>query len=585
MTATPLRLLRPSIRATSGPGGTVLASTTALPAPAPTVLSWLDQAAEAAPDRVFLAERSGDGAWRTLTYAAVHQGVGRVARLLLDRGAEATRPVMILSDNGVDHAVVGLAAMWVGAPVVPVSSAYSAPTSTFARLRYVHDLIQPGVVFAADRGRVHGALVALGMADTQVLDGPAVARAMADGAAAPRANIGPDTVAKVLFTSGSTGDPKGVINTHRMLTANQESLAACWPFLDDEPPVVVDWLPWSHTFGGNHNFHMVLRHRGTLYIDAGRPAPGLLDTTLRNLAEVGPTIWFNVPRGFDQAVLALEQDPDLARAVFRRLRVLFYAAAALGPSTRKRLEAVADAAGKRDVFFTSAWGSTETAPLTTSAHFRTTTSGTLGVPVPGVELKLAPVGDRLELRVKGPHVTPGYWQRGGGMTPVERDADGFLPTGDAGALVDADDPNAGVRFDGRISENFKLSSGTWVNVGGLRLAIVEACSPMLSDCVIAGHDRPSLGALLIPSPAARDQDPTALRDRVEAGLRAHNAAHPGNSQRVARALVLDEPLSLDDGETTDKGYTNQRRVLLRRAGAVDRLFAASPGADVIDLTG
>jgi feruloyl-CoA synthase len=401
----------------------------------------------------------------------------------------------------------------------------------------------------------------------------------------PRAAIGPDTIAKVLFTSGSTGEPKGVVNTHRMLTVNQESLRSCWPFLDGAPPLVVDWLPWSHTFGGNHNFNLVLRNGGTLYLDRGRPVPGLVDVTLRNLADVWPTIWFNVPRGFDQAVAELERDGELARAVLRHLRVLFYAAAALGATTRARLEAVARAAGNADIFFTSAWGSTETSPLATSAHFATRTTGVLGLPVPGVSLKLARVADRLELRVKGANVTPGYWQRGGAILPAPLDEDGFLPTGDAGRLVDEAHPEAGVAFAGRISENFKLSSGTWVNVGAVRLAVVDACAPLVADVIIAGHDRAALGALIIlaPAPGATGRADDALRLRLQRALVTYNRAHAASSERIDCALVLARPLSLDEGETTDKGYTNQRRVLENRALEVERLFATPRDPEVLRL--
>lgn len=398
----------------------------------------------------------------------------------------------------------------------------------------------------------------------------------------PREDIGPQTIAKVLFTSGSTGEPRGVINTHRMLTANQESLFACWPFLANEPPVVVDWLPWSHTFGGNHNFNLVLKNGGSLYVDRGRPAPGLVEVTLENLADVGPTLWFNVPRGFDQAVSELERKPERAQAAFRNLRVIFYAAAALGASTRSRLEAVARAAGGPEPFFTSAWGSTETSPLSTSAHFPTRTTGVLGVPVPGVALKLARVEDRFEIRVKGPNVTPGYWQKGGSIRPIDLDADGFLPTGDAGRLVDEAHPEQGVAFAGRLSENFKLSSGTWVNVGNLRLSVVEACAPLVLDAVIAGHDREYLGVLLFPSPAvARDLPKDELRLRIYRALEKHGQTHSSSSEHVRRAVILERPLSLDDGETTDKGYTNQRRVLEQRASDVERLFAADLDPDVL----
>ncbi|MEZ4240325.1 MAG: feruloyl-CoA synthase [Myxococcota bacterium] len=577
----PLRLLSPAVDATPTPdGGLLLASRTPLPAPAPTIGTWLDRWAAERPDRPFLAERTAAGPWRTISYAEAAHHVAALGTPLRDRGAGPGRPVAILSDNGVDHALVALAALHVGAPVVPVSPAYALLSQSFRRLRHIVDLVRPAVVFAADRERYAPALRAIG---ADPLDADDVRRA-ASGPPAPRADIGPDTIAKILFTSGSTGEPKGVVNTHRMLTANQESLTATWPFLDDEPPVVVDWLPWSHTFGGNHNFHLVLRNGGTLYVDAGRPAPGLLQTTLDNLADVGPTIWFNVPRGFDQATDALEADPALAARVFRNLRVLFYAAAALAPTTRARLEVVAREAGHPDLFFTSAWGSTETSPLATSAHFPTPTTGVLGVPVPGVQLKLAPVGDELELRVKGPNVTPGTWQADGTVAPVALDADGFLPTGDAGVLVDPADPAAGVRFAGRISENFKLSSGTWVSVGAVRLALVDACAPLLADAVIAGHDREALGALLLVAPAARAaHDDDALREALFSALSRYDADHPGSSERIARALVLTEPLSLDEGETTDKGYTNQRRVLARRAAQVERLFAAAPDPDVLVL--
>ncbi len=329
-----------------------------------------------------------------------------------------------------------------------------------------------------------------------------------------------------------------------MLTANQESLAACWPFVNAKPPVLVDWLPWSHTFGGNHNFNLALRNGGHLFIDRGRPAPGLVDITLRNMADAAPSLWVNVPRGFEQALPALEKDGELARRVFANIELVFYAAAALAPSTRARLQAVATQAGRGDVFFTSAWGSTETSPLATSAHFATQTVGILGVPVPGVQLKLARVADRLELRVRGPNVTPGYWKPGGALEPVSLDADGFLPTGDAGELVDPRDPNAGVRFGGRLGENFKLSSGTWVSVGTVRLAIVDACAPNVLDAVIAGHDGGELGALLFLSPAAKAQPLPQVRTALRTALDAYNQRHPSSTERIrAPALILESPVA------------------------------------------
>lgn len=572
-----LELLVPDLRAHHTERGVILEATAPLPPPVRRVGDWLVRWARDRPEATFLAERGRDGAWIRLCYRDALAAVEAIACGLLERGARADRPVMILSDNSIEGALLSLAAMHAGVPVSSVSSAYALQSTSFGRLREVAAQLCPGFVFADDPARFAGALAALALADAQVLS----SEGLAELARTPRtpaidrafAAVGPDSIAKVLFTSGSTGRPKGVVNTQRMLTANQESLAACWPFLASRPPVLVDWLPWSHTFGANHNFFLVLRNGGSLYIDRGRPVPGLVETTVANLADVSPNLWVNVPRGFDQAVAVLERDPAAAAAVFRNLELVFYAAAALGPATRARLEQVAARAGRAEIFFTSSWGSTETAPLATSAHFATPTTGNLGVPVPGVQLKLAPVQDRLELRVRGPNVTPGYWQPGGTIAPAPVDEDGFLPTGDAGQLVDPDRPEAGIVFAGRLGENFKLSSGTWVGVAQVRIAVVDACAPLLLDAVIAGHDREALGALLFPSAAGRQLAPAELRARVRAALAGYNQAHPSSSERIARACLVDEPLSLDEGETTDKGYTNQRRVLERRCAEVERLFA------------
>jgi feruloyl-CoA synthase len=365
-----------------------------------------------------------------------------------------------------------------------------------------------------------------------------------------------------------------------MLCSNQQAIAQVWPLLHARPPVVVDWLPWSHTFGGNHNFHMVLAHGGTLYVDPGRPAPGRIEATVASLRDVQPTLSFNVPRGFDMLLPFLEQDAALAARFFGDLDLVFYAAAALPQSTWTRLEAVARRVRPEGVPFTAAWGLTETSPLVTSVHFPIARAGVIGAPVPGCELKLAVQGDRTELRVRGPNVTPGYWTPGGGLRPVALDEEGFFATGDAARLEDPADPNRGVVFDGRIAENFKLTTGTWVSVGDLRVRVIAACSPWVQDAVVTGHDRDAVGVMVFAAPGASAAD---VRTGLERGLRAHNQASPGTSARVARALVLAEPPQIDRGETTDKGYLNQRALLTHRAAEVTRLHAAAPDPDVLVL--
>jgi feruloyl-CoA synthase len=390
-------------------------------------------------------------------------------------------------------------------------------------------------------------------------------------------------VAKILFTSGSTGAPKGVINTHRMLCANQQMLAQVWPFLEDKAQTIVDWLPWNHTFGGNFCFNLMLRNGGTFFIDGGKPAPGLIETTARNLKEVAPTLYFNVPRGFDLLLPFLEKDAELRRSFFRDLDMLFYAAAALPQNLWERLEAMAVTEKGGALAMISSWGSTETAPSAAAVHYPIERAGVIGLPNPGCELKLVPAAGKLEVRVRGPHVTPGYFRRED-LTRAAFDEEGFYRIGDAMKFADPAAPEKGLVFDGRVAEDFKLSSGTWVHVGAVRVKLIAAGNPLIQDAVITGHDRDEVGALIFPSPAAKDLAPEALRAKIAAALAAL-AAEGGSSMHPTRALVTVEPPSIDATEITAMGYINPRAVLERRAALVEKLHAAQPGAEVITAAG
>lgn len=532
------------------------------------ITEWLVRWSDKAPERTFLAERKGEG-WRKLSYREAYGAVRRIAQALLERGLNAERPVAILSDNSIDHALLALGAMHVGIAAAPISPAYSLMSQDHGKLKSIFELLKPGLVFAAEPQKFAAALGAVNAKSASVAEmlevnpGSLVER--------DHAKVRPETVAKILFTSGSTGTPKGVPNTHGMLCANQEQLAQCWPFVEDRPPVVVDWLPWNHTFGGNHNFNLILRNGGTLYIDGGKPLPALVETTVKNLAEVSPTMYFNVPRGYDLLLPHLERDEKLRQSFFRELDVLFYAAASLPQNLWDRLKSL----GGPRLAFLSAWGSTETSPLATSVHFRMDRPGVIGLPIPECELKLVPSGGKLEVRVRGPNVMSGYYQRPD-LTREAFDEEGFYRIGDAVKFADSDDPAKGIVFDGRVAEDFKLTSGTWVNVGALRVKLIAAADPLIQDAVITGHGRHEIGALLFLSAAAKDR--TDVRERLQAAL-AKLAAEGGSSMHPRRLLVLTEPPSIDANEITDKGYINQRAVLERRAPLVEQLYAG--GGDVI----
>jgi feruloyl-CoA synthase len=576
-------------------GSVVLRSPEALQPYARCIGEWLERWSRETPDALALAERNGEGGWRRLGWRDVRAQVGAIAQSLLDLRLPAGAPVVVLSDNAVDHALLMLAAMHVGRPCCTVSSAYSRVAKDHAKIRSILQALQPALIYAADASVYGPAIAAADIdvptvfsrgADTvpgalsfdsllQAVETPAVMQAFE--------GIRPDDTAKYLLTSGSTGMPKVVINTHRMLCANQQMIAQTWRFLAKEKPVLLDWLPWSHTFGGNHNLNLVLRNGGTLYIDDGRPVPGLIEKTLANLRDCEPTLHFNVPRGLDMLLPALEADDELARRFLSRVRAVFYAGAALPQATWDRLQRLAERVRGEPLWLTTSWGSTETSPAATSAHWWLERAGCIGLPLPGVELKLVPNGAKLELRVRGVSVFPGY-RDAPQLTADAFDEDGFYKIGDAGLLVDAAHPERGVAFDGRVAEDFKLTTGTWVSVGTLRVKLVSALAPIAQDAVITGHDRDEVGALVFMTAAAAAMPPDERAHKVRDALHAMKADGGGSSSCPIRVLLLAEPPSIDAGEITDKGYVNQRAVLARRHADVAALYGDAPDPRLVRLS-
>jgi feruloyl-CoA synthase len=543
--------------------------------------------AREAPARTFIAQRNTSGSWRELTYRDAHRRVRRLAQGLLDRRLSADRPLVILSDNDIEHALLAFACMHVGIAYVPVSSAYSLVSTDHAKLRHVTGLLTPGLVYATDRARFGKAVAAAISRGTEVVFDDSIGTLeVADTAQVDAAHesVGLDTIAKFLLTSGSTGQPKAVINTQRMLCSNQQMLTQALPSLSAEPPVLVDWLPWNHTAGSNHNLGLVLNHGGTIYIDEGKPVPGLIEKTVRNLREIAPTIYFNVPRGYEALLPFLRDDAQLRKTFFSRLGLMQYAAAVLPQPIWQAYEELAlQTCGERIRWITG-YGATETAPAAMFTSRGAMRAGSVGLPVDGVEMKLVPSGDKLEARFRGPSITPGYWRQPE-LTQAAFDEEGFYRTGDALRFVDPAEPRQGFEFDGRTAEDFKLGTGTWVSVGPLRAKINAACSPLVQDAVITGHDRDRVGVLLFPNMVVcRGMDPDMLRARLRPILERLAAESTGSSTRIARALVMETPAAIDASEVTDKGSINQRAVLKNRADLVERLYAETPGPDIMVIS-
>ena len=578
-------------------GGFVLTCPEPLAPYARCVGQWLEQWAQATPDALAFAEPTADGGWRRLSWAALRQQVGAVAQGLLDLSLPADKPVVVLSDNSLDHLVLVLATLHIGRAACTVSSAYCRLAGTdFSRIHAILHALGPALVYASDAAVYGPALHTAGLDALAVFSqGAATHRGVLDSAlefsalaATPErpavmqafARITPDTHAKYLLTSGSTGQPKVVINTHRMLCANQQMLAQTLRFLDREKPVLLDWLPWSHTFGGNHNMNLVLRTGGTMYLDDGRPLPGAVDKTLAHLREVQPTVYFNVPRGYEMMLPTLEADLDLARHFLAKLRMMFYAGAGMPMSTWQRLQALAAQVREEPLWMTTSWGSTETSPAVTFAHWRLDRAGVIGLPMPGVTVKFTPNGGKLEMRVKGDHIFPGY-RHNEEATRAAFDEEGYYCIGDAGHLLDEADVLKGVVFNGRVAEDFKLSSGTWVSVGTLRVRVVSAMAPYAQDVVITGHDRSEIGALVFLSQAGSALPAADLTEMLRQALRSLKAEGGGASQTPTRVLALADGPNAAAGEITDKGYVNQRAVLTRRAADVDTLYATPANAQVV----
>ncbi len=551
------------------------------------------------PTQAFIAQRDKNGDWRAITYEQALEFARRIGQSLLERNLSADRPIVILSGNDIEHALLALAALYVGIPHAPISPAYSLMSGDFGKLRSIINLLTPGMVFACDGNQFAKAIRAVVADDVEIVvtrntpDGQRATRfadltkpTPASAVDAAHNAVGPDTIAKFLFTSGSTGVPKCVINTQRMWCANQVMIRQSLSYFADEPPVIVDWAPWHHTAGGNHDVGLVLYNGGTFYIDEGKPLPGAIEETVKNLREVAPTWYFTVPKGYEALLPFLRSDAELRRNFFSRLKLFWFAGAGIAQHVFDEIQELAvETCGERILFLTG-FGSTETAPFALARTWHAENAANMGLPGAGMDLKLVPNEGKLEARVRGPNITPGYWRQPE-FTEKAFDEEGFYRLGDAFKFADENDPRQGLLFDGRIAEDFKLSTGTWVNVGPLRAGFVDHFAPYVRDVVLAGADRNEIGALVFPDLAAcRKLAPdlpadaaaeTVLNDKrvrehFTGRLMQLAKANSGSSARITRALLMVEPPSLDKGEMTDKGSINQRSVLSHRAALIDELY-------------
>ena len=565
------------------------------------------------PDKTLVAARDAAGEWERISYAQAEQKVLALGQALLDLGLGPDKPLAILSGNSLSHAMLALACQHVGIPYSPVSTAYSLISTDFGKLKHVVGLLKPAMVFVENVAAFVPAIKALkGMdgvsfevlaqnADSDEISALSLATLFetetTEAVDKAHASLTGDSVAKILFTSGSTGMPKGVINTHRMLSSNQQMLLQSMPFVGVQPPVLVDWLPWNHTFGGNHNFGLVVYNGGTLYIDEGKPTPQGLETTIKNLRDISPTVYFNVPKGFEALLSYFRTDPALSKSFFADMSMLFYAGAGLSKGIYDGFQELSQEATGKPVFFTTSLGATETAP---AAIFNTSLQakpGEIGLPLSGVTLKCVPNGTKTEIRVKGPNITPGYWRQDE-LTKDMFDDEGFYKLGDAIKFVDPDDTSKGLIFDGRVSEDFKLDSGTWVCVSSIRMGVLPHYSPLFSDVVVAGHDRSDLGVMVVPNvlecqkvlgeegsnlSIAEIIKHPSFRALVLGKLKSLAANSTGSSNRVVRLAVMTEMPSLDSHEITDKGSLNQRAILENRKDDVETLYAGNAANGVLHI--